>query len=129
MEKEWYEEYGFELEVLEAGDCRAYHKVNQKFLIDDYTSPKGLCLEVIHTLYPLIYAMRINGDVRKFGAENENIHTWYCPSKVIRFRIVRFQQCNNCGKKIIDDQFFEREKKFENYSLKMRVCEECLKDF
>ena len=70
LTKDWYENYGLELEVLESGGCRAYHKKGQKFLIDDYTSPKGLCIEVIHAFYPQFFAMLRDIDMRKLGSKD-----------------------------------------------------------
>ncbi|MBD3192599.1 MAG: TIGR04076 family protein [Candidatus Heimdallarchaeota archaeon] len=127
LEKDWYEDYGFLITVVEEGNCRAFHKKGQKFEINDYTTPKGLCFETAHAIYPLLFAMRLDADVTKLGAEESNIRFFNCPAREIKFKIERFRQCNNCGKKIEKEELFDREKQYENYSLNLKVCSECAK--
>lgn len=127
LEKDWFEDYGFLITVAEEADCRASHKKGQTFVINDYTTPKGLCLEAAHAMYPLLYAMRLDADFSSFSPGSSKIRFFYCPPRVIRFKIEKFRQCNNCGKKIENDEFFDREKQYENFSLKVKVCSECAK--
>ena len=126
-QKDWYEEFGFVLEVIEAAECRANRKIGQKFLIDDYTSPAGLCIETLHAIYPLLFSMRLGVDMQKFGSDEKDIRIIKCPTNVIKFKIERFHQCNNCGKKTESDELFDRIKKYEKFDLTVKVCKNCSK--
>ncbi|MFX0052172.1 MAG: hypothetical protein ACFE8U_12885 [Candidatus Hermodarchaeota archaeon] len=51
-------------------------------------------------MYPLLYAMRVNGDRRQLGKKAKYETTYTYPSNVVRFWIKGFPKCNNCGKDV-----------------------------
>lgn len=126
QKKEWYEDVGFKLTVIEDGLCRAYQKKGQQFILKDYTTPAGLCIEVAHAIYPLLFAMRLDGDVRKLGSPNRESRVFTCPSRVIKYQVDSFYQCNICGMRVKQSELFPAKKKFGDTVYPIKVCAKCL---
>ena len=127
QEKEWYENVGYEILVSKEGSCRAMHHLGQLFVIDDYTTPKGMCMEAFHSMYPLLFAGRIKGDFKDLGSEEDDIRLFNCPSREVQFYIQRFYQCNNCGKRVKFNELTKIKKNFEYFSIDILACSDCLK--
>lgn len=126
-ERNWFESIAFELEVIEAGSCRAFHQIGQKFHIKNYTAPEGLCIESLHNMYPLLYSGRLECDFKNLGSKNSNRLVYKCPSRVVKFNILRFFQCNNCGEKTEKVDLLETKKDYGDFSLDLKVCRNCLR--
>jgi len=102
-EDEWYEPMSFEIEVIKVkSPCRVNHKVGETFKTEYQTPDKPICGEAYVGMYPLIYAMRVNGDMRQLGKKRKFETTSFCPSRVVQFKIRGFPKCNNCGKTVSD---------------------------
>ncbi len=126
--KDWYENIGYEIEVIKESLCRAEHKEGQKFMINSYLTPEGLCMEVFHDIYPLLFAGRINGDFTLLGSDNKNERIYTCPSREIQFKISRFFQCNNCGFRTEKKNLKQIKKKYEHLTLDVLVCSPCYEE-
>lgn len=94
----WKEPVTFEVEVIEAKYCRAYHKKGEKFQFS-WNTPEGMCGEAFVGMYPVLFSLRLEGDMRLLGSEVKNERVYTCPSKVVKFIIRAVEQCNLCGKK------------------------------
>ena len=123
--KDWFENVGYEIEVIKTAPCRAYHKVGQKYTINDFTTPEGLCIESFHAMYPLLFAGRIDGDFTQLGSKDKDRRIFNCPARVVQFQIQKFFQCNNCGKKVKKEELKQSKKEYENFSLDVLVCDNC----
>ena len=124
--KDWFETVAYEIEVIEAAPCRAFHKVGQKFLLNDYTTPEGICIESFHGMYPLLFSGRVGSDFKQLRSESTNQRIYNCPSRVVKFQVTRFNQCNNCGEKTELEDLLETKKEYDDYSLDILVCRKCL---
>ena len=124
-EIKWHENVGFEIEVIKDALCRANHKVGQKFDIKDYLTPKGLCMEAFHDMYPLIFAGRIDADFTVLGSKDKNERVYTCPSRDIQFKITRFYQCNNCGYKTEKEDLKQTQRNYGHVTLDVLVCPSC----
>ena len=125
VEKDWFESVGYEVEVIEAAPCRAFHEKGQKYQIKDYTTPEGLCLETLHAMYPLLFAGRIEGDFTKFGSENKDERIFNCPARVVKFKVKRFYQCNSCGHRFAKEELQLAKKEYNDFVLDVNVCSSC----
>ncbi|MHA1399096.1 MAG: TIGR04076 family protein [Candidatus Heimdallarchaeaceae archaeon] len=123
--REWFESVGYEIEVIETGECRAFHKVGETFKIHDFTTPEGICIEAFHDIYPLLFAGRVNADFRLLGSSESDIKIHSCPSKVVKFKITRFYQCNNCGKRAKKEDLKFAKKEFSGKLFDFLVCNDC----
>jgi len=100
-EDQWFEPFRFEIEVIEVkSDCRADHKVKEPFRAEYRTSDPPICGEAYVGMYPLLFAMRVGGDMRHLGKEHPLQVIYTCPSRVVRFLIRGIPQCNHCGKDV-----------------------------
>jgi uncharacterized repeat protein (TIGR04076 family) len=123
-EDEWYEPLRFEINVIELKSaCRVNHVVGEKFEAEYRTPHNGMCGEAYVGMYPLLYAMRVNGDMRQLGKKEKFETTYYCPSHVVQFSIRGFPKCNNCGKDVND--FSDLTPVMIKY--KKHVCKECMR--
>ncbi|MFX1336905.1 MAG: TIGR04076 family protein [Promethearchaeota archaeon] len=121
----WIEPMKFEMEVIAVDSaCRVNHKVGEQFVAEYKTPIPGICGEAFVGMYPLLYAMRVDGDMRQLGKEKKYETNYYCPSRVVKFKIRGIPQCDKCGKTIKD--FHELIKKNAPYTI--FICEECLKN-
>ena len=127
-ETEWFESVGYKIEIVKTGFCRANQKLGQKFLIDSYTTPEGLCIEALHSMYPLLFAGKINADFTLLGSNDIDQRTFTCPSKVVQYSIIRFYQCNNCGKETSKEELRRVSKTYKNLTLDILACPECIKN-
>lgn len=66
--------------------CRAAHKVGQTFEFD-WRTPEGLCGEAYAAIYPLLFAMRVGGDMRQLGSPERDVRRFTCPSRMVRFEV------------------------------------------
>ena len=121
-EDEWYEPVGFEIEVIQVkSDCRVNHKVGETFNAEYRTPDNPICGEAFIGMYPLLYAVRVNGDMRQLGKENKFETTYFCPSRVVKFFIRGIPRCNNCGKDVNDFS----ELTLVEIKYPKNVCKEC----
>lgn len=99
--------------------------LNGEQFVAEYKTPiPGICGEAFVGMYPLLYAMRVDGDMRQLGKEKKYETIYYCPSRVVKFKIRGIPQCDKCGKAIKD--FHEVIKKNAPYTI--FICEECSKN-
>lgn len=85
-------ETGFRLEVISVNDrglppervCRAGHSLGQRWNLG-WNTPEGLCGEVYVSIYPLLFALRTGGDVRRLGSSSPGQRIYTCPSRVVTF--------------------------------------------
>lgn len=96
--EKWKEPVLFEVEVIEAKYCRANHKKGEKFTFD-WNTPKGLCGESFVGMYPLLFSLRVRGDMKLLGSDGSNTRVYTCPSRVVTFKITAVEQCVLCGKR------------------------------
>lgn len=95
----WREPVRFEIDVLAvASACRANHKKGEKFVFS-WNTPEGLCGEAFVGMYPLLFSLRVDGDMTLLGAEEKNKRVYTCPSRVVKFAITAVEQCPLCGTK------------------------------
>ena len=88
------EDVRFAVRVVAVGDgrpatgelCRAAHKVGQTFEFD-WRTPEGLCGEAYAAMYPLLFALRVGGDMRGLGSSDRDVRVFTCPSRVVRFEV------------------------------------------
>ena len=121
-EEEWYEPMSFDIEIIEVvSTCRVNHKVGEAFKAEYRTPDRPICGEAYVGMYPLMYAMRINGDMRQLGKEKKFETTYFCPSRVVKFLIRGSPKCNNCGKSVT--KFSELTPFTAEYT--KYVCNEC----
>jgi uncharacterized repeat protein (TIGR04076 family) len=124
-EKDWFESVGYEIEVIEAASCRAFHEKRQKFEIENYTTPEGLCMEAFHSMYPLLFAGKIEGNFNKLGSDDNNTRIFNCPSRVVQFQIKRYFQCNTCGYRVNKEELQQAKKEYNDFVLDVNVCSTC----
>ncbi|MBU7024413.1 MAG: TIGR04076 family protein [Theionarchaea archaeon] len=95
--KLWREPVKFEVEIVEvASACRAEHKKGQTFTFD-WNTPQGVCGESFVGMYPLLFALRVGGDMQMLGSPDKNMRVYTCPSRVVKFKIAAREQCSLCG--------------------------------
>lgn len=69
--KLWREPVRFEVEVVEVTSaCRAAHKKGEKFVFS-WNTPEGMCGEAFVGMYPVLFSLRIGGDMTLLGAEEK----------------------------------------------------------
>ena len=121
--EKWHEPMSFEIEIIKVTSaCRVNHKVGETFKAKYRTPDRSICGEAYVGMYPILYAMRINGDMRYLGKEKKFETTYFCPSRVVQFIIRGFPNCNNCGKNVSEfNELTPFTTKYTQY-----VCEECL---
>ena len=124
-EDEWYEPMRFEIKVIEVKSaCRVNHTVGEAFKAEYRTPDKPICGEAYVGMYPLLYSMRVNGDMRQLGKKRKFETTYFCPSRVVRFIIRGYPRCNNCGKSVNEfDDLTPFEAEYTKY-----VCKECFEN-
>lgn len=88
----------FDIEIVEAKFCRAGHKKGQKFQFA-WNTPEGMCGESFVGMYPVLFSLRLGGNMELLGDEERNVRVYTCPSRVVRFRITAAEQCPFCGNK------------------------------
>ncbi|MBU7000721.1 MAG: TIGR04076 family protein [Theionarchaea archaeon] len=97
FDKLWREPIRFEITIVEvASACRANHKQGQTFSFD-WNTPQGICGESFVGMYPLLFSMRIGGDMQMLGSPDRNTRIYTCPSRVVKFMITAREQCPLCG--------------------------------
>jgi uncharacterized repeat protein (TIGR04076 family) len=95
--KLWKEPVRFEVEIVEvASACRAEHEKGQKFTFD-WNTPQGICGESFVGMYPVLFALRVGGDMQMLGSPDKNTRVYTCPSRVVKFRIAAREQCSLYG--------------------------------
>ncbi|MGC1120298.1 MAG: TIGR04076 family protein [Candidatus Methanofastidiosia archaeon] len=95
--KVWKEPMIFEVEIVEvASACRAEHKKGQTFTFD-WNTPQGVCGESFVGMYPILFSLRVGGDMQMLGSPDKNTRVYTCPSRVVKFRITAREQCSLCG--------------------------------
>jgi uncharacterized repeat protein (TIGR04076 family) len=100
-EDKWFEPMRFEIAVIEVkSECRVNHRVGETFRAEYRTPDVPICGEAYVGMYPLVYAMRLGGDMRNLGKQNPLETTYTCPSGVVRYQIRGIPQCNKCGKAV-----------------------------
>ncbi|MFX0123213.1 MAG: hypothetical protein ACFFAE_06205 [Candidatus Hodarchaeota archaeon] len=125
-EEEWYEPMSFEIKIINVRSaCRVNHKVDETFKAEYRTPDRPICGEAYVGMYPLIYAMRVNGDMRQLGKKRKFETTYFCPSRVVQFLIRGFPKCNDCGKKVTE--FSELTPFTAEYT--KYVCKECFEKY
>ena len=125
-ESDWFESIGYEIVVAKTGLCRAMHEVGQQFVVDSYKTPEGICIEAFHNMYPLLYAGRIGSDFTQPGSQNGNMLVFNCPTGEVQFLVQRFYQCNNCGKRVDQEELKKQVREYEYFSVDLLTCEECM---
>ena len=93
----WREPVTFEVEVIEVKSaCRAEHKEGERFTFS-WRTPEGMCGEAFVGMYPVIFSLRVGGNMKLLGSEHENIRVCNCPGRVVQFKIEAVEQCPLCG--------------------------------
>ncbi len=126
----WYEPVSFRVSVVKDGNCRANHKVGQKFDFDWHT-PEGLCGESFVGMYPVLHSLRVFGDMRELGSRQRNVRVYNCPARVIQFEISATYKCNLCGQPLLieDDEIQSHRLENPQENLWVRVCPTCAQKF
>lgn len=90
--KPWYrEDVHFEAVVAEvrggSGSCRCGHEPGDSYTMA-YGTPKGLCGELYHRLFPMLEVLRAGGDVSALepAGSRDEVLVW-CPSRVVRLSV------------------------------------------
>jgi uncharacterized repeat protein (TIGR04076 family) len=122
----WEEPVSFSVTVVDEGNCRAEHKVGQKFEFS-WKSPEGLCTESLVGMYPVLHSLRVFGDMRELGSSDRNVRIYNCPSREIKFRIEAFYKCNICGNPLpVDDKGVQSlQLQCTKPEFPLRVCAHC----
>lgn len=93
----WKESVTFEVEIVEVKSaCRAAHNPGEKFVFS-WSTPEGMCGEAFVGMYPVLFSLRINGDMTLLGSEEKNVRVYTCPSRVVKFKIKAVEHCPFCG--------------------------------
>lgn len=122
---EWFEPMRFVIDVIEVKSaCRVQHQVGEVFHAEYRTPTPAVCGEAYIGMYPLLYAMRIDGDMRQLGKKEKFETTYYCPGRVVKFRIKGIPLCNKCGKEV--ESFGVLTKFMLEYPI--YVCKHCLEN-
>ncbi|MFW9788670.1 MAG: TIGR04076 family protein [Candidatus Thorarchaeota archaeon] len=116
----------FRVTIIEDGNCRASHKVGQKFEFS-WNSPEGICMESLVGMYPILHSMRVFGDMRELGSPERNMRVYNCPSREIKFKIEALYNCNICGDqlKVHKDGVQSHKLQCTKPEFPLRVCENC----
>ena len=122
----WEEPVSFSITVADDGNCRAGHKMGQKYEFS-WRSPEGLCTESLVGMYPVLHSMRVFGDMRELGSSERNVRMYNCPSREIKFRIKASYKCNICGNplQVSDDGIHSHQLHCKKPEFPLRVCEIC----
>jgi len=120
----------FRVVVINDGNCRANHKVGQKFEFS-WRSPEGICTESLVGMYPILHSMRVFGDMRELGSSEHNVRVYNCPSREIKFRIEALYKCNICGNKlqVTKDGVESLQLRCTKPEFPLRVCESCYSNY
>lgn len=95
----WRESFVFEVEIVEVESaCRALHKKGEKFTFS-WNTPEGMCGEAFVGMYPVLFSLRVGGDMTLLGSEEKKMRVYTCPSRVVTFKITAEEQCPFCGSK------------------------------
>jgi uncharacterized repeat protein (TIGR04076 family) len=94
----WYpEDWHFKIEVLKVGkenkaeECRLGLEPGDTFLCD-YETPDGFCPTSFIKIFPVMEAIRCEGDLRYLGASASHEMDFLCPDGAVRFRISGIKQ-------------------------------------
>ena len=122
----WEEPVSFSVTVADDGNCRAQHRIGQKFEFS-WKSPEGLCTESLVGMYPVLHSMRVFGDMRELGSSERNVRAYNCPSREIKFRIEALYKCNLCGVTLpVDDEGVQSNQLHcTKPNFPLRVCATC----
>ncbi len=119
---QWRETTLFEVEITEVKSaCRANHKKGEKFEFD-WNTPEGMCGEAFSGMYPLLFSLRVGGDMKLLGSDERNTKVYTCPSRVVTFKITAVELCSLCGKR---EGLEDCEILIEGKPMSLRVCREC----
>lgn len=86
MHKTVQEDWRFEVEVVEAGACRAGLEVGDRFTCQ-YECPAGFCPKTMGALHTLCEVVRGGGDYRLLGGAAADEIAFCCADGVIKFRL------------------------------------------
>lgn len=92
--KNWYkEEYRFKITVISVGTdgraehCRNGHEVGDRYVCE-YGCPNGFCSKSMFKLFPLMEAVRAEGDLSNLLAgATRHSGEFPCPDGVVVFRL------------------------------------------
>jgi uncharacterized repeat protein (TIGR04076 family) len=120
----------FRVTIIDDGNCRASHKVGQKFEFS-WKSPEGICTESLVGMYPILHSMRVFGDMRELGSPERNMRVYTCPSREIKFKIEAQYSCNICGNQLQFNQDGVQSRRLQCTKPKfpLRVCEVCYSNY
>ena len=118
----WKESVTFEVEIIEVESaCRAAHKKGEKFVFS-WNTPEGMCGEDFVGMYPVLFSLRIGGDMTLLGSEEKNTRVYTCPSRVVKFKITAVEHCPLCGK---TDNLSECDVPVGDTTYTLKLCPEC----
>ncbi|KXH76378.1 MAG: hypothetical protein AM326_07100 [Candidatus Thorarchaeota archaeon SMTZ-45] len=126
----WEEAVAFRVTIIDDGNCRANHKVGQKFEFS-WKSPEGICTESLVGMYPILHSMRVFGDMRELGSSERNVRVYNCPSREIKFKIKALYKCNICGSQLQVNQDGVQSLQLQctKPEFPLRVCESCYSNY
>lgn len=126
----WEEVVAFRVTIIDDGNCRANHKVGERFEFS-WRSPEGICTESLVGMYPILHSMRVFGDMRELGSSEPNVRVYNCPSREIKFRIEAVYKCSICGGKLEIDQDGVKSLQLRctKPDFPIRVCETCYSNY
>jgi len=94
----WYtEDWHFKIEVLKVGkenkptECRLGLEAGDIYECD-YSTPAGFCPTSFIKIFPVMEAVRCEGDLRFLGASATHEMDFMCPDGAVRFRIIGIKQ-------------------------------------
>ena len=94
----WYpEDWHFKIEVLKVGkenkstECRLGLEPGDRFECN-YETPDGFCPTSFIKIFPIMEAIRCEGDLRYLGAQTAHEMEFICPDGAVRFRICGIKQ-------------------------------------
>jgi uncharacterized repeat protein (TIGR04076 family) len=91
------EEWQFKIEVLKVGkenkaeECRLGFEPGDTFGCD-YGTPAGFCPTSFIKIFPVMEALRCEGDLRYLGASVPHEMEFICPDGAVRFKISGIKQ-------------------------------------
>ncbi len=126
LREHWDEVVRFVVTIIKDGNCRANHKVGERFEFS-WRTPEGICSESFVGMYPIIHSLRVFGDMRELGSPKRNMRIYKCPSREVHFQIEAVYCCNLCGSSLdVRNGEIESEILYcKKPEFPLRVCKDC----
>ncbi|TFG26810.1 hypothetical protein EU527_19310 [Candidatus Thorarchaeota archaeon] len=126
LRDKWREVVAFRITIIDDGNCRANHKIGEKFEFS-WRAPAGICTESLVGMYPILHSMRVFGDMRELGSSEPNVRVYNCPSREIKFRIEAIYKCSICAGllEVNQDGIQSSQLRCTKPDFPIRVCETC----